>query len=258
MKILIGIIVVILLGVSGYFYFSKGSGVINPEVAKIRQAGALVIATDATYPPLEYVDDNSKIVGFDIDLANEIAKGLGVSAQIKNVSFDKIFDALKAGDVDVIISSVTITAERQKEMLFSTPYLNAGQILVVASDSSIAEVNDLKGKTVGVQADTTSQKEALKYTEKSLVKSYADYTLAERDLIAGKIQAIVVDYPAGVEMAKNSKGQLKVVGKPFTSEFYGVAVAKGRNGLLSAIDGVIASLKKTGRLSQLENLWFKR
>ena len=258
MKILIGIIVVILLGVSGYFYFSKGSGVINPEVAKIRQAGALVIATDATYPPLEYVDDNSKIVGFDIDLANEIAKGLGVSAQIKNVSFDKIFDALKAGDVDVIISSVTITSERQKEMLFSTPYLNAGQILVVASDSSIAEVADLKGKAVGVQAETTSQKEALKYTEKSMVKSYADYTPAKRDLIAGKIQAIIIDYPAGVAMAQDFGEQLKVVGKPFTSEFYGVAVANGRTGLLSAVDGVIASLKRTGRLSQLENLWFKR
>jgi len=253
------IIAIILIAAAGWWYFIKPQGVTSTEVAQIKTAGKLVVATDATYPPLEYQNEKGEMVGFDIDLAREIANDLNVSLELRNVSFDKIFDVLKNGEVDLVISSVTITSEREKEMDFSNPYLNAGQVIVVKEgNSDIGGVTDLEAKKVGVQKDTTSETEALKYSEPGNVKKYLDYTPAKADLLAGRIDAIVIDYPAGVAMAQASGGLISVVGKPFTSEFYGVTLAKGQTALTNAVNNTIARLKRTGRLGELENVWFKK
>ncbi|MBI5126895.1 basic amino acid ABC transporter substrate-binding protein [Candidatus Roizmanbacteria bacterium] len=259
-KILI-VVVLLILVLSGYFYFTKGSlplfqKPVSKEVMAIKEKGSLVVGSDATYPPLEF-EQEGKIVGFDVDLANEIAKNIGVAVEIKNISFDKIFMALANNEVDLVISSVTINEERQKTMDFSTPYLNAGQVIVVdKNNTQILAVEDLKNKTVGVQTDTTSKVEAEKYTAK--VKDYPDYDKAKNDLLQGKIDAIIIDYPAGISMSQSSAGQLKAVGNPFTSEFYGVAVNKGKEGLLLQVNDTLAKIKKSGRLNELEALWFKR
>lgn len=258
--------VIALIGaiVGGYFLVSKGKISIpstssSPEIAEVKNKGKIVVGTDATYPPLEYKNEKGEIVGFDLDLAKEIAGGMKVDLEVKNISFDKIFSALEKGEIDLIISSVTITSERQKTMDFSTPYLNAGQVVVVNKDNQeIMDIHDIKESLVGVQSSTTSEEEALKYTDKGNVKKYPDYVLAKTDLLAGKIDAIIIDYPAGISLSQDSGGELKVIGKPFTSEFYGVVVAKGKSGLVGVVDDIIAKLKKSGRLSEIENTWFRK
>lgn len=239
----------------GYVPFPASKG--NTHVAEIQKKGVLVVGTDATYPPLEFIDEKNHIVGFDADLAAEVAKDMNVTLDLRNISFDTLFNALKNGEVDLVISSVTITTERQKEMLFSSPYFNAGQVIVTRSDNqTISDTSSLKDKKVGVQKETTSQTEAGKYT--TLVKAYADYGPAKDDLIAGNIDAIIIDYPAGVSMAQSNEGVLQVVGNPFTSEFYGVVAPLGKENVVDAVNATIIRLKTSGRLSELENLWFKR
>ena len=116
----------------------------------------VVVASDATWPPMEYVDENKNIVGFDIDLMKAIAKEGGFEVEIRNVAWDGIFAGLAAGEYDAIISSVTITPERQEKYDFSEPYINAGQIVVAAADSDITGPDaSLKGKTVAAQIGTT-------------------------------------------------------------------------------------------------------
>lgn len=218
--------------------------------------GKLVVATDATYPPLEYVDNDGNMVGFDIDLIKAIAKELKKEVEIKNISFDNIFSDLEKGEVDVIISAVTITSERQKTMNFSAPYFNAGQIIVANKSSQITNQDDLKDKFVGVQNDTTSETEGEKYVDKGKLKIYKDYDVALENMKLGEIEAMIIDYPAGVSIVKSNDQLVKIVGKPFTSEFYGIAIAKDNQDLLSDINLVLAKLKKTGYLDKLSHTWF--
>jgi polar amino acid transport system substrate-binding protein len=201
------------------------------------------------------LDGKGQIVGFDADLASQIAKDLKVELELINIPFDNIFDALEKGEVDLVISSVTITTERQKTMLFSAPYLNAGQVVVTKIGASdISSVTDLKGRKVGVQGGTTSETEAVKYG--AIISKYADYDLAKSDLVAGKIDALIIDYPAGISMAQSSNERLQVTGNPFTSEFYGVVAQLTKNGLMSSVDHTISRLKSSGDLGRLQHLWF--
>ena len=225
---------------------------IDPAIQKIKDAGKLIVGTCTPYEPMEYIDENGDIVGFDIDVAREIAKALGVKLEIEDMAFDDLLDAVEDGSVDIAIAAITITLERSEQVLFSNAYLNAGQVIIVnETNKDINSEEDLENKIVGVQDGTTSEKEALKYTNSSLVKSYNNYTGALEAILAGEIDAIVIDYPAGVGLIKDTLG-LEIVGDPFTNELYGIAMKKGKSALKTEIDKVIASIS----IEELGNKWF--
>lgn len=260
------LIFVIVLGVlaGGYFAWSKGhipstGSTKNSQVAEIKKRGKLIIGTDATYPPMEGKDKNGKVVGFDIDLGNEIGKEMGVPVEFKEIAFDKLFESLNNGEIDLVISSVTITTDRSKIVSFSSPYINAGQSVIVAvNNNEVVSKDDLKDKKIAAQKDTTSLAEAQKLTgSKNLEVYISEYDNTVSKLIAGKIDAIIMDYPAAVNLVQNNPGT-KIVGNPFTSEFYGVVTFLGKDGLLSSINGTISKLKSSGNLSKLEKIWFKQ
>lgn len=214
----------------------------------------IIVGTDATYPPMEYLDGENNFVGMDMDIAKEIASDLGAEIEFRNIEWEKIFDALPAGTVHMLISSITITPERIQEMDFSDPYFNAGQIVVTTTDKAteIREVADLEGKKVGVQGETTSEEEAQKYTDQ--VRAFADYDLAKSALLEGEIDAIIIDYPAAIGMV-SKEATLKISGEPFTQEFYGIAVKKGEEALLNEINKTIRRLKREGKLEELKLKW---
>ena len=146
------------------------SGCINSEdeidstIQEIKDAGKLVVGTSMPYEPMEYIDEQGNVVGFDIDLAKMIAEELDVEFEIKNLDFNMtIFNnELNDGTVDIIIAAITITVERSEQLLFSNPYLNAGQVVIAnVSNNDITAPEDLKDKTVGVQNGTTSQEEEI-------------------------------------------------------------------------------------------------
>jgi polar amino acid transport system substrate-binding protein len=225
---------------------------LNPTIQRIKDAGKLLVGTSTPYEPMEYIDINGDIVGFDIDIAEAIATALGVELEIKDMEFDDILVAVENGSVDISIAAITITVERSKKVLFSNAYINAGQVIIVnETNEDIGGPNDLDNKTVGVQSGTTSEDEALKYTNSTLVKKYDDYGEALEHLLAGDLDAIVIDYSAGVGLIKDTSG-LEIVGDPFTDELYGVAMKKGETALKTEIDKVIADID----IDSLKNKWF--
>jgi polar amino acid transport system substrate-binding protein len=221
----------------------------------------LVVATDATWPPMEYVDENTKdIIGFDIDLMRAVADAGGFSVEFKNTAWDGIFAGLAAGKYDAVISSVTITDERKKEMDFSKPYINAGQILVVPSSlKGVTKLSEMEGKTVGAQIGTTGSFEIEKVSGVKL-KTYDEIGLAFEDLVNGRIQGVVADTPVAANFALQNeayKGKLKIVGEPFTEEYYGVCVRKGNTQVLDAINAGFDKVLGTSTYKKIEEKWLR-
>ena len=222
----------------------------------------ITIASDATFPPMEMVDTNKNIVGFDIDLMNAAAKAGGFTVEFKNTAWDGIFAGLDNGKYDAVMSSVTITDERKKTMDFSLPYINAGQILTVRADSNAMTLDDLKGKTVGAQIGTTGAFEIdkVKAADKITEKTYDEIGLAFEDLSNGRIDGVVVDNPTAASYALQNdkyKGKLKTVGTPFTEEYYGVAVKKGNTKVLDVINAGLKKVMDAGGNKAIEDKWLK-
>ena len=232
---------------------------LSPALAA-EKARTVTVATDATWPPMEMVDANKNIVGFDIDLIKAVAKEAGFKVEFKNTAWDGIFAGLEAGKYDAIISSVTITDERKKTMDFSDPYINAGQILVVPkADKTTKVVADLKGKKVGAQIGTTGAFEIKKVAGVEL-KTYDEIGLAFEDLATGRIDAVVCDTPVAANYAlqsKEYKGKLKIVGQPFTEEYYGVVVKKGNKELLDLLNKGIKAVKDKGLDKPIVKKWLR-
>ena len=220
----------------------------------------IVVATDATWPPMEMVDENKEIIGFDIDLMKAVAEAGGFTVEFKNTAWDGIFAGLAAGEYDAVMSSVTITEERKETMDFSVPYINAGQILVVPQAASgVTVLADLKGKSVGAQIGTTGSFEVEKVSGVEL-KTYDEIGLAFEDLANGRIDAVVADTPVAADFAlmnPNYMGKLKIVGEPFTEEYYGVAVKKGNKEILAAVNKGLEAVLDTNTYDEIEDEWLR-
>ncbi len=219
----------------------------------------IVVATDATWPPMEYVDENKEIVGYDIDLMKAVAERGGFEIEFKNVAWDGIFAGLGAGEYDAIISSVTITEDRQEKYDFSEPYINAGQIVVTAADSDITGPDTLSGFTVGAQIGTTGAIE-IQAMDGVELKEYDEVGLAFEDLVAGRIDAVVCDTPVAADFAlqrEEYSAVLKIVGEPFTDEYYGILVQKGNSELLEKINEGLAAVQAEGLDEDFEADWLR-
>jgi polar amino acid transport system substrate-binding protein len=220
----------------------------------------LIIASDATWPPMEMIDENKNIIGFDVDLIKAAAERGGFEVEIRNTAWDGIFAGLAAGEYDAVISSVTITEDRKKQMDFSIPYINAGQIIIVRSETNgVSKLADLSGKSVGAQIGTTGDIEVTKYADIDR-KTYDEIGLAVEDLANERIDAVVCDTPVAanyVLQTEKYKGKLKIVGEPFTDEYYGVAVQKGNKEVLDLINTGLQAVLDEGLNKELEKKWLR-
>lgn len=225
-----------------------------PEKMKV------VVATDATWPPMEYVNESKEIVGFDIDLLTLVAEAGGFDVEFRNTAWDGIFAGLANGNYDAVISSVTITDERKETMDFSIPYINAGQVLIVADAAAgVTTLADLKGKAAGAQIGTTGAMEIEKVAGVTL-KTYDELGLAIEDLTNGRIQGVVADTPIAADYVlqnDNYKGKLKIVGQPFTEEYYGVAVKKGNTKVLDLVNKGLKSVLDAKKDEAIKDKWLR-
>ena len=221
--------------------------------------GTVRVATDATWPPMQYIDQNRRLVGFDIDLMNEIATRAGFRVEFENVSWEGIFAGLLADRYDMIASSVTILPEREEVMLFSRPYFDAAQYLVVRQGRErVQTIADLQGEEVGAQIATTGAR-LIAQTPGVTVRSYDDLGLAVEDLAQGRLGGIVADV-AIIEyfvLGNDRYGdRLTVVGRPYAVEHYGFAVRMDRPELKAAIDEALLQIENDGTMAQLRRRWF--
>ena len=218
---------------------------------------ALVVATDAAFPPFEFVEEDTKeIVGFDIDLMNAIAEKAGLDIRYQNVAWDPLLAGMADCQYDMAISAMTITADRAEQFGFSDPYINAGQIVAVqAGNEAVSGPEDLVGTTIGAQIGTTGAMEAEEIAD-TTVKVYDTYELAFLDLSNGQIDAVIADYPTAVAFVNQNSDQLKTVGEVFTDESYGIAFCKGNDELISQVNAALDELKAEGYIEELVLEWY--
>lgn len=233
----------------------------DDSLKKIRGKGYFIVGLDDTFPPMGFrSEDNNEIVGFDIDLANEAAKRMGIKVQFKPVVWDGIIMSLDRGDVDLIWNGLTITEEREKQIGFSKPYLNNRQIVIVRFDSSVNKLSDLKGKIIGLQRGSSSEK-ALNSNEsvsKSVkeIKKYENNNLALMDLTAKRVDAVVIDEIAGRWSMAMKPGSYKILDEDLGKELYGVGIRKTDLNLKEELDRVLDQIKNDSTGEEISKKWF--
>lgn len=219
----------------------------------------LVVASDATWPPIEMLDENKNVVGYSIDYLKAVAKEAGLDVEFRNTAWDGIFAALESRQADIIASSVTITEKRKKAMGFTDPYCEIRQAVVVPVGVEIKSLKDLDGKKVGGQIGTTGLVETLpKAQSKAVVKTYDEVGLALEDLAKGNIDAVVCDDPVAKFYANKKqeyKGKLQVAFITEDVEYYGFAVRKSDKDLVRKLNEGIRAVKQKGLDKQIVETW---
>ncbi|MBI9110394.1 basic amino acid ABC transporter substrate-binding protein [Maridesulfovibrio ferrireducens] len=218
------------------------------------------VASDCTWPPMEFINKDKQIVGFSVDLMKAAAEAGGYVVEIKNVAWDGIFAGLASGKYDCICSSVTINDQRKKGMDFSDPYFEVQQSVVTNKDSNAKTLADFKGKKLGAQIGTTGYF-AVKKTDGVVAKSYDEVGLAMEDLYNGRISAVVCDDPIAADFALQQEEyakRLKIafVVKSATPEYLGVAVKKGNKEVVDLINKGLAAAVKNGSYDKIKAKWF--
>src|SRR5690625_1886457 len=226
---------------------------VGPAAAQVLRVGS-----DVDYPPFEYVEEGTgNYVGFDMEIIREVGKRMGMNFEITNTAWDGIIPGLVASHYDVIIYAMTITDERAMAVDFSDPYFATGQVIAVrADDDRIQEPADLAGKVIAVQLGTTGDF-AASAIEGATVDRFPSTPEAFLNVKQRRADAAVVDEVTAIEEARANPGQSKVVGAPFTIEYYGIAVKKGRADLLRDINRALASMKADGTYDELYAEWIE-
>lgn len=220
-------------------------------------SGVITMGSDTAYPPFESME-GSKAVGFDVDVAEAIAKKLDLKLEVVPTAWDGIIPGLKAKKYDIIMSAMTITPDRKKQINFSTPYIDSDQSLAVAKGSSIKGEADLKDKIVGVQLDTTGQFKAEELQPTVGIKEIQKFDtilLAFEALEQGKVDAIINDFPVN-QYISTTRGKTEVIAKIKTDEKYGIGVRMDNDALLEKINQALADVKADGTYGEIFLKWF--
>ena len=219
--------------------------------------GVLVMATNAAFPPYEYVE-GGEYAGIDVEIAGKIAEKLGMTLEIKDVEFGSIIGGVQSGKFDIGMAGMTVTEERLKSVNFSTTYATGIQVVIVAEGSSITSLDDLVGDgsmKFGVQQDTTGDIYASDtvekggYGEENVVR-YKTGADAVQALKTGKVDAVIIDNePAKAFVAANEG--LKILDAEWAVEDYAIAIAKGNTELLTAVNNALAELEADGTIDAI-------
>lgn len=236
------------------------------SVAEVKKKGVLVLGTDPTFPPFEFKGPDGEVQGFEIDLARAVARDLGVRLEIRAVGFGALMpQAVTSGRVDFALSAITITPERAKVVTFSQPYYRSAQVFIVrggnpgkfAWPASVKGGASLvKGKVIGVQANTTGQYAANDLLKPlgAVIKVYDDFAGGLADVRAGRIAALIGDAPTVADLGRRLPGQFAQAGSPLVAEDYGMVFKKGSD-LAAAANRTLARLKSSGEYQKLLNKW---
>ncbi|MDU2734301.1 MAG: arginine ABC transporter substrate-binding protein [Mixta calida] len=224
-------------------------------------AETIRFATEASYPPFEFVDANNKIMGFDVDLANALCKEMNATCTFTNQAFDSLIPSLKFRRFDAVMAGMDITPEREKQVLFSKPYYE-NSALFIAQKGKVADVAALKGKRVGVQNGTTHQKYLTDKQSDITTVPYDSYQNAILDLKNGRIEAVFCDTAVVNEWLKQNPN-LAAVGDKVTDKAYfgtglGIAVRQGNSALQEKFNAALDKVKADGTYKTIYNKWFQQ
>ena len=246
-----------------------GVGLVNNQLqlsaidtlTSIIKRGELRVGTDVGYMPFEMKDKRGKVIGYDIDLANLIARELGVKLVIVNTEWDGIIPALLTKKFDMIISGMTVTQKRNIRVNFSNPYIVVGQTILINNKlaSKIKSYKDLNNKRYKVvsKLGTTGEQAAKRLLSKAKYKSYQDSQPAAMEVVNGRADAFVYDLPFNaVFYSTKAKGKVVFLDQPFTYEPLSIAVRRGDPDILNWLNNFLRQIKNDGREKKINQRWF--
>ncbi|MFJ8263795.1 amino acid ABC transporter substrate-binding protein [Rummeliibacillus sp. NPDC094406] len=219
----------------------------------------LVIGVDDTFAPMGFRDEKNNIVGFDIDYAKAAAKEMGYKVKIQPIDWKTKESELNSGRIDLIWNGYTITDARKKQVNFTKPYLKNAQVVVTLANSKLNKLNDLNGKVVGLQAQSSAADALDASPIKSKIKNvseYSDNVMALNDLKSGRTDAVVIDEVVINYYMSKQKGTFKVLNESLAPEEYGVGVKKGNEELLNKLQKALDKMNTDGTAAEISKKWF--
>ncbi len=229
---------------------------------EIVKRGELLVGLEAGYLPFEMADKKGNFIGFDVDVAKEMAKAMGVKLTIVNTAWDGIIPALMTKKFDIIMSGMTITQERNLTINFADPYIIVGQTILFNKKhegvvKSYKDLNDAK-YTVTSKLGTTGEQAIKRLLPKANYKSFEVESEAALEVLTGKADATVYDLPfCVVFMAQQGEGKLVFLDEPFTFEPLAWAVRKGDPDFLNWLNNFLRQIKNDGRYDRIYNKWIR-
>jgi len=225
---------------------------------RIQRDAVMRVAVDASYPPFEYIDEAGNPVGYDIDLAHELARRFGVDVDFVIISFDGLYDALEVERADLIISALPFDQRLTEDVAYSHSYFNAGQMLVVReSEDSISSTEDLQGRRVGVEWGSMGDVESRQLLRRMEFELYQYAAPAEAlgMLTDGEIDAVIAD-AVSVYQFDREHGAVRIAGPPVTDDPYVIATLLSSSVLQQQLNEAVLELSVNGFLDQLRIQWF--
>lgn len=231
------------------------------EEAKTTDGGTLIVGFDQDFPPMGFVGDDGEYTGFDLELAQEVAKRLGLEYKAQPIAWDSKDMELESGNIDCIWNGFTMTG-REDDYTWTEPYMANQQVFVVTNDSDINSQADLAGKIVEVQADSSAEaalKEApeLTATFKELLTT-ADYNTAFMDLEQGAVDAIAMDVIVAGYQIQQRNADFKILDDSLSEEEYGVGFKKGNTELRDKVQSTLEEMAEDGTLQEVSEKWFSK
>lgn len=219
----------------------------------------LVVGSSATYRPFAFENPNKEIVGYDVDMIKAIAQKAGLKIRIVNTPWTGIFAALNNGDVDIVVSGVTINDKRKQSYDFTAPYFEARQLIAVPKDSTVKSLKDLAGKKIGVvtasSGDDTASREFGKTNPD--IRRFENTPTVISELANGGVDAAIGDNGVIAFRVQEHKN-LKTVDDPsFPKEYFGIVVKQGNKALLDKLNTGLAAVKADGTYAQVYKKWFQ-
>lgn len=232
---------------------------LGPAVSAEEKGKPLVVGMELAYPPFEMTDTAGKPTGVSVDIANDLARSLGRPVVIQNTAFDGLIPALKTGKVDLVISSMTATAEREKSIDFSDPYISTGLCLLLKRDSTAKNIADLdkEGVKVAVKKGTTGHIYATNHLKKAQVLVLDKESAAVLEVSQGKADAFIYDQMSIYQNWQRNKETTQAILEPFQKESWAVGIRKGNDELKAGVNRFIKAYREQGGFEQLGDRYFK-
>ena len=234
----------------------------NEAVSAIKGRGVFVLGLDDSFPPLGFRSDDNEIVGYDIDLAKEVAKRLGVDFRAQPIDWDAKEMELETGKIDCIWNGFTITEDRKNALSFTEAYLNNDQVLVVRADSEINSLAGAKDKIIGIQSGSSAQEavndNAAFASSISKLIMFKDNITALNDLDIGGVDGVVMDSVVANYSIAQTKKPFKVIDESLANEGYGIGFRKNEPELRDAVWNILKEMQKDGTVTAISQKWFGR
>lgn len=237
---------------------SKNSASEDASLQKVLDSGKFVLGLDATFKPMGYTDENDEIVGFDIDVAEEVGARMGVELVKEGINWDTKEQDLNAGRIDCIWNGMSVSPSRAEEMNLSDPYMTNAMVFVVPADSDVENMEQLADKVIGVQNGSTAETILMESDIASTITEQPMATNIEalQQMELGIVDAVFLDSVVANYEIKSSGKSYKILPDGLEEEEYAIGFRKGDQALRDEVQRILSEMKADGKLGEISTNWF--